>query len=42
MNSGSAYTTINRKLYQRMVDLITDILRQPFSGIGKPEPLKVI
>ncbi|MCR4321928.1 MAG: Txe/YoeB family addiction module toxin, partial [Candidatus Brocadiaceae bacterium] len=27
-------------LYQRIVDLIMDILRQPFSGIGKPEPLK--
>lgn len=34
------WATINRKLYQRIVDLITDILRQPFSGIGKPEPLK--
>jgi toxin YoeB len=31
------WATINRKLYQRVVDLITDILRQPFSGIGKPE-----
>ena len=34
------WATINKKLYQRMVDLIMDILRQPFSGIGKPEPLK--
>jgi toxin YoeB len=34
------WATINRKLYQRIVDLITDILRHPFSGIGKPEPLK--
>ena len=32
--------TIDKKLYQRIVDLIMDILRQPFSGIGKPEPLK--
>ncbi len=34
------WATINKKLYQRTVDLIIDILRQPFSGIGKPEPLK--
>ncbi len=30
----------NRKLYQRITDLIKDILRQTFKGIGKPEPLK--
>ena len=34
------WATIDKKLYQRIVDLIKDILRQPFSGIGKPEPLK--
>lgn len=34
------WATIDKKLYQRIVDLIMDILRQPFSGIGKPEPLK--
>ena len=34
------WATINKKLYQRIVDLIMDILRQPFSGIGKPEPLR--
>jgi toxin YoeB len=34
------WATIDRKLYKRIVDLIKDILRQPFSGIGKPEPLK--
>ena len=34
------WATINKKLYQRIVDLIMDILRQSFSGIGKPEPLK--
>ena len=34
------WAAINKKLYQRIVDLIMDILRQPFSGIGKPEPLK--
>ncbi len=34
------WATINRKIYQRIVTLIKDILRQPFAGIGKPEPLK--
>ena len=34
------WATIDKKLYQRIVDLIMDILRQPFSGIGKPKPLK--
>jgi len=32
--------TIDKKLYQRVVGLITEILRNPFTGIGKPEPLK--
>lgn len=30
----------NRKLQDRITDLIEDILRHPFEGIGKPEPLK--
>ncbi len=30
----------NKKLQERIADLITDILRDPFDGIGKPEPLK--
>ena len=30
----------DKKIHQRIADLIKDILRQPFSGIGKPEPLK--
>ena len=34
------WATIDKKLYQRIVDLIMDILHQPFSGIGKPEPLR--
>lgn len=34
------WADINKKLYQRIVSLIMDILRQPFQGIGKPEPLK--
>lgn len=34
------WATLDRKMYQRIAALIVDILRHPFSGIGKPEPLK--
>jgi toxin YoeB len=34
------WATENKKIYQRIVELINDITRHPFSGIGKPEPLK--
>lgn len=30
----------NPKIAVRIADLIRDILRDPFNGIGKPEPLK--
>jgi len=30
----------NKKIYAKIVELINDIQRHPFSGIGKPEPLK--
>ena len=30
----------NKKHYKKIVDLIDDILCHPFSGIGKPKPLK--
>ncbi len=30
----------DRKLVKRINQLIQDILRTPFEGIGKPEPLK--
>jgi len=30
----------DRKILQRINALITDICRDPFVGIGKPEPLK--
>ena len=30
----------DRKLVQRINDLIRDITRSPHAGIGKPEPLK--
>ncbi len=32
----------DRKLTLRMFKLIDDILRDPFKGIGKPEPLKYL
>lgn len=30
----------DKKIYARIVQLIEDIQRSPFSGIGKPEPLR--
>lgn len=30
----------NRRLLKRVNDLIKDIRRNPFDGVGKPEPLK--
>lgn len=32
----------NRKVALRALDLVEAILRDPFSGIGKPEPLKFV
>jgi toxin YoeB len=29
-----------KKVYAKIVELIDDTLRNPFTGIGKPEPLK--
>ena len=34
------FTEHDRKLLRRINQLIQDILRSPFEGIGKPEPLK--
>jgi len=30
----------NKKLFARIVRLIRDIRRSPFTGLGKPEPLR--
>lgn len=30
----------DKKIHAKIVELITDVLRDPFSGLGKPEPLK--
>ena len=32
----------DRKVALRALDLVTAILRDPFAGIGKPEPLKYL
>lgn len=34
------WAKLDKKLYKKIVELIKDIDRSPFSGIGKPEPLK--
>ena len=31
---------LDKKIFKRIKELIKDISRTPFSGIGKPEPLK--
>jgi toxin YoeB len=38
----SYWVKTDRKLALRAFDLIEAILRDPFSGIGKPEPLKYL
>ena len=35
-----AWQTEDKKTLKRINDLLKDIDRHPFSGIGKPEPLK--
>lgn len=34
------WNVIDKKVYKRIIELIKDINRSPFVGIGKPEPLK--
>jgi toxin YoeB len=34
------WATTDRNIYRRIVALIFDTLREPFSGLGKPEPLR--
>lgn len=34
------WQSTDKKILQRINDLIKDIKRSPFAGIGKPEPLK--
>lgn len=30
----------DKKIHRQIITLINDIIRQPFTGLGKPEPLK--
>jgi toxin YoeB len=30
----------DKKVHKRIINLIKDIMRQPYTGLGKPEPLK--
>jgi toxin YoeB len=34
------WATEDKKIFKKILELIRDIQREPFSGIGKPEPLK--
>jgi len=34
------WSSLNKKLHRKIIQLIKDIDRSPFSGLGKPEPLK--
>jgi len=36
----SSWSIENPKLVKKVFDLLLDIQRNPFKGIGKPEPLK--
>jgi toxin YoeB len=36
------WVATERKIALRAFDIIEDIMRDPFSGIGKPEPLKYL
>jgi len=34
------WATQNKKIHNKIVRLIKDVQRSPFSGLGKPEPLR--
>lgn len=36
----NTWATEDRKVYAKLVQLVDDILRNPFQGLGKPEPLR--
>jgi len=39
-NDFNLWAAEDKKIYEKIVALIKDVDRHPFSGIGKPEPLK--
>ena len=36
----SDWAIVNIKIFKRILELLKDIKRSPYKGIGKPEPLK--
>jgi toxin YoeB len=36
------WVTTDRKTALRVLDLVEAVMREPFTGIGKPEPLKYL
>ena len=36
------WISVDRKVALRVMDLVDAVMRDPFSGIGKPEPLKYL
>jgi toxin YoeB len=34
------WSQLDKKLYKKIIELIKDVDRSPFSGLGKPEQLK--
>lgn len=34
------WSQLDKKLHKKIVELLRDIDRSPFTGLGKPEPLK--
>jgi toxin YoeB len=40
LDDFSNWALYNRQIFKKIVKLLKDIKRSPFSGIGKPEPLK--
>ena len=39
-NSFYEWTIQDKKIAKKIMDLVKDINRTPFAGLGKPEPLK--
>jgi toxin YoeB len=39
-NDFQEWASVDRKIYKKIVELIKAIVRDPFQGIGKPEPLR--
>jgi toxin YoeB len=34
------WASIDKKIHAKIIEIINDVLRTPFTGLGKPEPLK--